>query len=98
MADKRFKAVASMKDRKAAFEDHCRNMSEQKKRVKASNGQAERLDSEVAKSNFRSLMEEASTRTSDGTLLPFICFYTATGKQCGCVCCMPSQYPQACLA
>ncbi len=66
MADERFKALTSMKDRKSAFEDFCRDVSEQQKRSKGTNGQAERHDSEEAKANFRSLMEEASKRTPDG--------------------------------
>ena len=68
VADDRFKAVSSMKDRKTAFEDYCKNMSEQKKRMKAADGQADSLDSEEAKADFRSLMEEASARIPDGTL------------------------------
>ena len=94
VADDRFKAVSSMRDRKAAFEDHCRNMSEQKKRVKAANGQAESLDSEEAKSSFRSLMEEASARVPDGMLLILFPLVDGESSECLCGCCRLSLYSQ----
>ena len=83
VADDRFKAITQMKDRKAAFEDYCRDYSEQKKRMKSVNGQAETLDSEAAKSNFRSLLDEASTRDPDGmTHLPSISAKIYTFNRC----------------
>lgn len=70
IGDARYKALPSMKDRKSAFEEFCRDSSSQRRKAKAIAGsQGEASASEEAKAGFKSLMTDASTRTvADGRL------------------------------
>ena len=67
VADDRYKAIANMKDRKAAFEEYCKDTAEQRRRSKPSaGGHGVASSSAEAKSGFRSLLDEASTRPCEG--------------------------------
>lgn len=65
IGDERYKAMASMKDRKAAFEEYCRDTGVQRQRAKAGS-QAGAGSLEEARAGFRTLMAEASARLASG--------------------------------
>ena len=65
IADLRFKAIANMKDRKAAFEGFCKSTVEQRRKLKQEVGldsQNQPSSSKEAQSDFKGLLQEAATK------------------------------------